>query len=71
MAVNSAWSLGVGFEWQWTENRTLGANVSYIGVGDAPVETPEIPLLGAVRGEFTSRDIILLEIGVTFGKGGG
>ena len=70
LRLDSMWSLGVGFEWQWTDNRTLGASISYIGIGDAPVTSPTIPGLGAITGEYTSRDIIQLSIGVTFAKGG-
>ncbi len=70
LRLDSMWSLGVGFEWQWTDNRTLGASISYIGIGDAPVTSPTIPGLGAITGEYTSRDIIQMSIGVTFAKGG-
>jgi long-chain fatty acid transport protein len=71
LRLDSMWSLGIGFEWQWTENRTLGATVSYIGIGDAPVTSPAIAGIGSISGEYTSRDIIQLEVGVTFGKSGG
>ncbi|MGI9327051.1 MAG: OmpP1/FadL family transporter [Pseudomonadales bacterium] len=70
LRLDSVWSLGVGVEWQWSENRTLGATVSYLGVGDAPVTSPAVPGLGSVTGEYTSRDIIQLEIGMTWSRKG-
>ncbi len=69
LRLDSIWSIGVGVEWQWTPERTVSATVSYLGIGDAPVTTPSIPGLGAVTGEYTSRDMIQIEIGVTFGGG--
>lgn len=68
LRLDSAWSLGAGFEWQWKDNRTLGASLSYIGIGDAPVNSPAIGGLGSVTGEYTSRDIIQLVVGVTWAK---
>jgi long-chain fatty acid transport protein len=69
LRLDSIWSLGVGFEWKWTDKRTLGASISYVAIGDAPVTSPDIPGFGAVSGKYTSRDIIQLEIGMTFSKG--
>lgn len=69
LRLDSIWSIGVGVERQWTPERTVSATVSYLGIGDAPVTTPSIPGLGAVTGEYTSRDMIQIEIGVTFGGG--
>jgi hypothetical protein len=57
----------LGIEWQWTEERTVSTSISYLGIGDAPVTSPTIPGLGAITGEYTSRDVIQIEIGVTFG----
>ena len=36
-------------------------------LGDAPVDSLEIPLIGSAKGEFTSRDIIMLRVGLTIG----
>jgi long-chain fatty acid transport protein len=69
LRLDSMWSVGVGVEWQWTEERAVSATISYIGIGDAPVTSPTIPGLGAITGEYTSRDIIQLEIGITLGAG--
>ncbi len=67
LRLDSIWSVGVGIEWQWTEQRAVSATISYLGVGDAPVTSPSIAGLGAITGEYTSRDIYQIEIGVTFG----
>ncbi len=47
------------------------ATASYLGIGDAPVTSPTIPGLGSVTAEYTNRDIIQLEIGMTFAKSKG
>jgi len=35
------------------DNCTLGASISHLGIGDAPVFSPTIPGLGSVTGEYT------------------
>ena len=68
LRLDSVWSAGIGAEWQWTENRSVTTSLSYVGVGDAPVTTAEIPGIGALEGEYTSRDTWLLRIGISFGS---
>ena len=65
--LDSMWSAGVAAEWQWTETRAVQVAFSYLGLGDAPVNTPPIPGIGSSSGEFSNRDVWLLRIGVTFG----
>lgn len=67
LRLDDLWSLGVEAEWQWTDNRNLLFGISYMTFGDAPVDSPEIPLVGSASGKFTSRDIIMLRVGLTFG----
>jgi hypothetical protein len=43
-------------------------SLSYLGLGDAPVRTEEIPGLGSLEGKFKSRDTIMLQVGVTWGS---
>lgn len=68
LRLDSVWSAGLGAEWRWTKDRSVTASLSYIGVGDAPVTTPDIPTIGGFEGEYTSRNSWLFRIGVTFGS---
>lgn len=68
LGLDLVWSAGIGAEWQWTEDRSVTASLSYIGVGDAPVTTDEIPGIRAMEGEFTSRDTWFFRIGIGFGS---
>ena len=68
LRLDSVWSAGIGAEWRWTKDRSVTASLSYIGVGDAPVSTEELPIVGVLEGEFTSRNSWLLRIGVSFGS---
>ena len=67
LRLDALWSAGVAAEWQWTESRTVKLSVSYMGLDDAPVTTPEIPGVGSLEGEFKSRDTILFQVGMTWG----
>jgi long-chain fatty acid transport protein len=64
--LDSLWSIGITAQWQWTDARRMTFGLSYFGVGDAPVATPSIPGLGSLEGKFTSRDMLLLQIGMSF-----
>ncbi len=65
--LDDLWSVGVEAEWKWTEHRNLFFGLSYMTIGDAPVDSPEIPVIGRASGEYTSRDIFMLRVGLTFG----
>jgi len=67
LRMDSIWTLGVAAEYQWRENRKIRASLTYVGMGDAPVETAEIPGLGSLQGEYTSRDTWLFQVGMSFG----
>jgi long-chain fatty acid transport protein len=68
LRLDSLWSIGVTAERQWTDSRRVTFGLSYFGIGDAPVTTPRIPGLGSLEGKFTSRDTLLLQIGMSFGS---
>lgn len=68
LRLDAVWSLGLAAEWQWTEQRRVMMGLSYLGLGDAPVTTPSIPGLGSLEGRFTSRNTIMLQLGVSFGS---
>jgi long-chain fatty acid transport protein len=67
LRLDELWGVGVEAEWEWTESRNVLFGLSYLTFGDAPVDAVEIPILGSTQGEFTSRDIIMLRVGLTFG----
>lgn len=68
LRLDQVWSAAVAAEWQWTENRTLDLSLAYVGVGDAPIETAEIPVLGSLQGEYKSRDMWLFQVGMSWGS---
>jgi long-chain fatty acid transport protein len=67
LRIDDIWGLGFAGEWQWTEDRLLEINFSYMTIGDAPIESPSIPLLGSVTGEYTQRDIFVLRLALKWG----
>ena len=69
LRLDALWSLGLAAEWRWTESRRLKVSVSYVGMDDAPVATPSIPGFGSLEGRFTSRDALLLQVGVSWNPG--
>lgn len=66
LRLDSLWSLGVAAEWRWTPSRNIKLSVSYIGMDDAPVTTPSLPVIGSLQGKFTSRDTLLFQIGMNW-----
>ena len=67
LRLDSMWSLGVGFEWQWKDNRTVTASLNYLEAGDAPVSTPDIPGIGSVAGAYTNRQTIYFRLAISLG----
>ena len=67
LRMDELWGFGFAGEWQWTEDRTVEVNLSYLTIGDAPVESPSVPILGSVTGEYNQRDIFLLRVAVDLG----
>jgi hypothetical protein len=37
-------------------------------MGDAPVSTPSLPIVGSLEGKFKSRDMLMFQIGVNWGS---
>lgn len=69
LRLDSLWAAGVGLEWQWKPTRAVVATLSYLQLGDAPVTSASIPLIGSVTGEYTDRGTIWLQLGLSFGTG--
>ncbi len=64
LRLDSIWSVGIAAEWQWTAEKAVEFNFSYMTLGDAPIVSPMIPGLGSVSGEYSERDIFMLRIGL-------
>ncbi len=67
--ADSLWSLGVGFQWQWKEDRMVTASLNYLEPGAAPVSTPDIPGIGSVSGEYSKRQTIYFRLAISLGAG--
>ena len=52
--MDRIWSIGLGAEYEWRDDRILGLNLNYYEFGDAPVEDVD-ENFGTIRGEFTDR----------------
>ena len=70
LRLDSMWVAGVGIEWQWTEQRVLSVMLNYVEIGDAPVTSPAIPIIGSVTGRYTDRQTIWLQVGISIGSAG-
>ena len=42
-------------------------NLSYLTIGDAPIESPSVPIVGSVVGKYTQRDILVFRLTLNFG----
>ncbi len=68
LRLDALWSLGLAAEWRWTDSRRVKMSVGYFGMDDAPVSTPSFPGFGSLQGKFTSRDTLLLQVGMSWGS---
>ena len=71
LRLDSAWSVGIGLQWQWTDKRAITASLNYLEMDEAPVTSPSIPVVGSITGRFTDRQTIWLQIGLSLGDGPG
>jgi len=69
LRLDALWSAGIGFEWQWKDNRVISGSLNYLKIGDAPLTSPSIPIVGSITGRYTERQTIWLQIGMSFGSG--
>ena len=67
LRLDSATSYGVGAEYTTRKGTTITANLSYLDLGDAPVTSPDLPVLGEISGSYSKRDTIYLQISAAFG----
>jgi hypothetical protein len=67
LRLDSATSYGIGIEWTTRKGNVIAANLNYLDFGAAPVESPDLPVIGVISGEYTKRDTIYLQISAAFG----
>ena len=67
LRLDSATSYGVGIEWTTKKGTAITAQLSYLDFGDAPVTSPDLPVIGVISGEYTKRDTFYLQISAAFG----
>ncbi len=67
LRLDSLWSAGIGVTWQWTDRRMLTANLNYLKIDDAPVNSPSLGPIGSVTGRYTDRETIWLQVGLSLG----
>ena len=67
LRLDSATSYGVGIEWVTKKGRSFTTTLNYLDLGDAPVASPDLPVLGVISGKYTKRDTIYVEFGAAFG----
>ena len=67
LRLDSATSYGIGIEWMTKKGTAITAQLSYLDFGDAPVTSPDLPVIGMISGEYTKRDTFYLQISAAFG----
>jgi len=68
LRMDQVWTAAVAAEWQWKEDLALDMSVAYIGIDDAPVETPAIPVVGSLKGKYARRDTWLFQVALKWGS---
>ena len=66
LRADSLWGLGASIERRRDNGMVIGANVSTLFTGDAPVETPDLPVVGVIEGKFSDRTNLLFEVFVSW-----
>ena len=67
LRLDTGTSYGIGVKWETKKGRLYSATLNYLDLGDAPVSSPDLPVLGVISGRYTKRDTIFVEIGGAFG----
>jgi len=67
LRLDSATSYGVGVDWLSKSGRGYSLTLNYLDLGDAPVSSPDLPVLGVISGKYSKRDTIYMEFGAAFG----
>jgi long-subunit fatty acid transport protein len=67
LRLDSATSYGIGAEYTTRKGTAITVNLSYLDFGDAPVTSPDLPILGEISGVYTKRDTYYLQVSAAFG----
>lgn len=67
LRLDTATSYGIGIEWTTRKGNAWTATLNYLDMGDAPIQSPDLPVIGVITGKYTKRDTIYLEVGYAFG----
>ena len=62
LRLDSMWGLGGSAQYEYENGRVIGANISWIDTGEAPVSTRDLPIVGVIEGASSSHSAILLEV---------
>jgi long-chain fatty acid transport protein len=63
---DSLWGIGASVDYTRDSGMTIGANLSWLDTGSAPVTTPVLPVIGSISGEFTDRTNLLFEFYISW-----
>lgn len=62
LRMDSLWGLGMTVDYTRRNGSIVTAGVSYLFTGDSEVETPQIPVIGVLTGEYMDRTNVLFEL---------
>ena len=62
LRMDSLWGLGMTVDYTRRNGSIVTAGVSYLFTGDSEVETPQLPVIGVLTGEYTDRTNVLFEL---------
>ena len=62
------WGVGFAAEWHWKQDRRVEMNLSYLSIGDAPIQSPAVPIVASASGEYSQRDILVFRLALSLGS---
>ena len=61
LRIDRIWGIGGGFLRRMGGNKSMSLNLNYYRLGDAPVETRDLPLVGQVTGEYSTNHALMID----------
>ena len=68
LRLDKMWGVGFAAEWLWKKDRRVEMNLSYLSIGDAPIQSPAVPIVGSASGEYSQRDILVFRLALSLGS---
>lgn len=62
LRLDRIFGVGVDFDYQWSKAKSVAFGVGYFDLGDAPVVTDELPLVGSIEGDFDKNQAISIDV---------